>query len=387
MYPNGTPAGGAIRKGYSRIGCFSSNEQLIFWCGKSSWCEDTVLESDDPHIFLEDNPLYGFGIRNDQSGSFMGKVLTSSTTSLFEFYCKSVTEVCRRDLSFEGDILDAFAGLLRSIKSSYKSPDRSLTFHFGLPSTWFEQALQWTPNLTSKVQRRSAKYHTASALEVPFPSWSWSGWTGQVEFEYPQRIEALTHSEIKWYIVDTSGSIIPLHTGEGSESPSHPLPPWAKTSTQPRQLRDRWKPKGSPTDVQLSVLGPTYLDADPASHLLLFYSSCALLPIVERHDNDSLSNQENCSRPTCQYFIIGESKGWISLDTDWVANHPASCYEFVVIARQVQGHDWRDPGNEDSLVVMLIERCGSIAYRVGLGIVAEVAWASAVSEWKLIQLG
>jgi hypothetical protein len=362
-----------------------TNEQLIFWCGKSSWCEDTVLESDDPHIFFEDNPLYGFGIRNDHSSSLMGMVLSSSTTSLFESYCKSVMEVCRRDLSFEGDILDAIAGLLRSIKSSYRSPDRSLTFHFGLPSTWFEQALQWTPDLTSKVRRRTAKCHTTSLLEVPFPSWSWSGWIGQIDFEYPQKIEALTHPEIKWYVVDTSGSIIPLNIGEGSEGPSYPRPPWAKTSTQPRQLRDRWKPKGAPTDVQLSLLGQIGLAADPASHLVLFYSSCALLPIVER--DDGLSNQENYSRPTRQYFIIGESKGWISLDTEWVANHPASNYEFVVIARQVKGDDWSDPGNQDSIVVMLIERCSGIAFRVGIGTVEEVVWANIASEWKLIQLG
>jgi hypothetical protein len=363
-----------------------TSEQLIFWCGKRSWCESTVLESDDPHVFLEDDPIYGFGIRNDLSPtSIMGKVVSSSNTSLFDSYCKSVTEMCRRDLSFEGDILDAFTGLLRSIKSSYKSQDRSLAFQFGLPSTWFEQALQWTPDLTSTVIRRNAKCRTVSGLEVPFPSWSWSRWIGQVEYVYPQAIEALTRPEIEWYIVDTDGLIVPFDAGEGPEGSSHPRPTWANTSTQPRNLRKRWKPEGSPTDVRLDVLGRTYLEANSASYLLLFYSSCAFLPILER--KDVFAHKGNATHPTREYFIIDENGGRISLDADWVAKHPASKYEFVVIARQVQSDDWRDPGNEDRLVVMLIERSGDVAFRVGVGTIPELIWAETASEWKLLRLG
>ena len=357
-----------------------TDEQMLYWCGKSSWCEDTVLETDDEDVHLEDAPLSRFSIRNDPSAPFMRQVEEVSKTSMFEEYSKIITEFSRRDLSFEGDILDAFAGLLRSFKSSYKPNPDPLQYYFGLPSAWFELSLLWTPLTNSPaIRRRNATYHDTSGEDVPFPSWSWTGWVGKIHYQYPQMLEARTRSELKWYTFNGAGSVSLLKTGGDS---THPLPPWFQSSSEPRLLRDKWKPLGASVDVQAAEIHD--LGVNPRTHLLMFHTSSVFMPIIERRDGLQAPGSENS--PVREYFIAGEGQGFIDLDAEWVAGNPGPFYEFIVISRTM-GDDWRAPGMCDSLNVMLIERHGQETYRVGVGSVAESTWVLYEPQWKFIQLG
>lgn len=58
------------------------------------------------------------------------------------------------------------------------------TFH-GLPAAVFSHALLWTP--AARLARRGAQLPSMSALSMgqpdpKFPSWSWAGWDGPVEY-------------------------------------------------------------------------------------------------------------------------------------------------------------------------------------------------------------
>jgi hypothetical protein len=359
-----------------------TDEQLLYWCGRSSWCEDTVLETDNEHVHYEERPLYRFSVPNNPSAPFMKQAEESPSVSMFEEYSKIVSEYSRRDLSFQGDVLDAFAGLLRRFRASYEPNSLPLNYFFGLPSAWFELSLLWNPLANSpKIRRRGEMYHMRSGVDIPFPSWSWTGWVGVVEYRYPQNIEARTQSEIQWYSFDLAGTLFQLAP---SKYPSHPLPPWFGSSDKPRPLRKHWRPDGAPVDVGKTGVLNRESHNHSGTNFLMFYSSSALLPVVERHDG--LVPQGCGSNSVSHYFIAGEGKGWIQIDSDWIASHLGPLYEFVVISRSRED-DWREPGMLDMLNVMLIEWRDGVAYRVGVGTVAESVWVLSEPKWKFIQLG
>jgi hypothetical protein len=88
----------------------------------------------------------------------------------FRAYAALVDEYSRRDLTFDSDSIDAFAGIL-----SYLEPFFRGEFLFGLPITEMENALLWIP--TREMQRRT---HPETGKPI-FPTWSWAGWHGKVE--------------------------------------------------------------------------------------------------------------------------------------------------------------------------------------------------------------
>lgn len=58
-----------------------------------------------------------------------------------------------------------------------------------------------------------------------------------------------------------------------------------------------------------------------------------------------------------KYWLGEQEQGWISLDTEWIANHADTAkYEFIFISRSME-----NDGMMDYLNVMLIERSGDIA--------------------------
>ncbi|KAN0098802.1 Heterokaryon incompatibility protein (HET) domain containing protein [Hyaloscypha variabilis] len=335
-----------------------TEEQVLYWCGRNLWCEDTVLETDDARVRYEDTPLYRFRVHNNPSVAFLKQAEESSRISMFEEYANIVSEFCRRDLFFEGDILDAFAGLLRSFRDFHNAGPHNFEYCFGLPSVCFDLAIQWTPPAGSRgLRKRNAEFRSASGATTPFPSWSWTGWTGQVHYKWPYNLEVETLPEIKWYLLDLNGLVISLPTQERSD---HPLP--------------RWKPAGAPVDVPPNEL-EAMIDSPSKMHLLMLYTSSALLPVFQQQDGLQTPGSENSE--VREYFIAGEGKGWINLHAEWLASHPQATYEFIVISRS----------GGDFLSVMLIERLGDIAIRVGVGKVSEEVWVQAELEWKLIKLG
>jgi len=72
-----------------------------------------------------------------------------------------------RTLTYEGDIVNAFAGATEAMSSTFPGG----IFH-GLPMFYFDLALLWQPQ--EAIFRRNSDNNHA------FPSWSWTGWKGAV---------------------------------------------------------------------------------------------------------------------------------------------------------------------------------------------------------------
>ena len=86
-------------------------------------------------------------------------------------YKQVVEAYTKRNFTYAEDVLDAFAGASGHFEQLFRGD-----LLYGLPQTELVFALLWRPH--GPFSRR-----TASNTDTPiFPSWSWAGWSGQVEY-------------------------------------------------------------------------------------------------------------------------------------------------------------------------------------------------------------
>lgn len=84
-------------------------------------------------------------------------------------YASLVEQYSQRQLSNPNDILNAFLGIVAVLRHNWGT-----TFTCGIPSSLFHDALLWFPACDCLVRRKSG--------ERTFPSWSWTGWQGGVQY-------------------------------------------------------------------------------------------------------------------------------------------------------------------------------------------------------------
>ena len=100
----------------------------------------------------------------------------------FAAYRKLVEKYTLRKLSYESDILDAFSGLFAVLNEYFESDIIS-----GLPASVLDLVLLWAP--AARLPRRGCKLLTVENKDFDlgqvnrnFPSWSWAGWTGPIDY-------------------------------------------------------------------------------------------------------------------------------------------------------------------------------------------------------------
>lgn len=144
-----------------------TEHQAYFTCKSSAWAEDYVRRVHNGHQELE--------YRKDYD-------LTSSTieglTSYPSSWSSLMHQYTHRKLTFESDVLIASAGVVASYLQKHN--DFALC---GLPLTiLFEYGLLWMP-AASLVRRMRPK----PSDSYMFPSWSWAGWSGAIEYDRSDR--------------------------------------------------------------------------------------------------------------------------------------------------------------------------------------------------------
>jgi tetratricopeptide (TPR) repeat protein len=190
----------------SRRCLYFSLDAIYFQCGQETFVEGGVNEEfkalmfeksalSDNHILEKanrSNPLSGLDVVYDLT-------LRERLTKAFNAYAKLVGTYSQRNLSFKSDILKAFAGMFAVLEEHFQS----VTLH-GLPAAVISHALLWSP--VARLPRRGAQLPTfttsTSGPDPQFPSWSWVGWDGPVEyrlFQHSKEEVILPNSRVKLY--------------------------------------------------------------------------------------------------------------------------------------------------------------------------------------------
>ena len=203
----------------SRRCLYFSENYVYFQCGQ----RDRVLsecgvnerivderEDDDSHpkasiITALDNPLSDLGL------SLVDLPVESQRMATFKAYSSLVEKYTRRQLSCDSDIINAFMGTFKALESFQGQ------VLCGLPLLTLDLALLWTPcgrvprrghELDSIAQARdegrsvlnqllptnrgtllevygpSSNPQLDTSVDRRFPSWSWVGWKGSVEYRF-----------------------------------------------------------------------------------------------------------------------------------------------------------------------------------------------------------
>lgn len=145
--------------------------QIFFECRHARWQEDVVV--DNPKMRTKDQ---GCG----------RLLLPGEGLSVFLTYSQIVNNYTSRRLTWELDILDAFAGI-----SNYWADRFGGTLKYGLPNAAFDWALLWEPQ--EHLSRRELGQST-------FPSWSWAGWKGCVSIHPPTNDSSLAPRGIQEWL-------------------------------------------------------------------------------------------------------------------------------------------------------------------------------------------
>ena len=121
--------------------CLAINEEAV---GSKTWLGNDFFREDGTGINLDDSEWD------------------------FKNYDALISVFSARKLTYDTDILNACRGSLNRL-----SRTTSIEFCFGLPVENCLRALIWIPHSEHVLIRRSG-----------FPSWSWTGWKGRIEYAY-----------------------------------------------------------------------------------------------------------------------------------------------------------------------------------------------------------
>jgi hypothetical protein len=143
-----------------------TDEQVFWTCHCGYFCEESHFEVSNVRLKHFSPSSHKVSLQGLGNPGFDTWIL----------YYELVNNYTRRDLTFDGDVFDAFDAIRQNFERQTDTQ-----FLWGLPCSLFEFGLMW--DTEHGVRRRTALSTlpmTSLKRRVSFPTWSWMGWKGQV---------------------------------------------------------------------------------------------------------------------------------------------------------------------------------------------------------------
>jgi hypothetical protein len=286
-------------------------------------------------------------------------------------YRSIIPQYTKRALTFDSDILRAFAGVSYLFGRAMKTE-----MHYGIPMCYIDSLLLWRPE--KALKRRKG-----------FPSWSWCGWIGTTGYwpdsHYYSSTEAWQHEAtyISYFpptdqhLALTPGSIVELH----NLLSGHVRDPEILSNISSSPAQGVWAVCDYALDFWAYVV-PLKLGPDS-----LFWRR-------EKNNWSSLPYKKQAfprlSRDLPQFDALdgsGEFCGTILLHAE-MDGALGKVLDFVVLSES----DHRDYKTETFpyLNIMVVTWENGLAERVGMGLLRKTALDNPVGEdmgWKRLNLG
>lgn len=325
--------------------------------------------------------------------------LRPQPNSLWTTYRRGVESFTGRKMKYDGDVLNAFSGILRSICG-----ERSLE---GIPVSIFNLALLWQP--TERPRRR-----------VGFCSWSWAGWSSKVHWlDDPGLNNSQGRCETKKERVDAwikSRSWIVWYSswGASTKSPAYLTdgPPWLCGSAPEDEVQSQRFPR-QPRNFTPSrfVLGRRLDRLEPQRRNIRYLQFWTISAYFEIEPATSAITKDDNLHPEnigdgLRLFILRDRQartcGWVLLDEEWedlYTKQDVRLQEFILLSEsslkydlcvgeKLVGHSLRH--NTQAYNAMMITCTGGISERAGVGSVVKEALSTSCARpkrWKEILLG
>lgn len=176
-------------------------------------------------------------------------------------YLQLVAAYNNRQLTYDNDILKAFAGITTSLSSVFYKG-----FLFGLPELFLDVALLWRPlkPCRRRVSQTVKKQAPGSlVIETAFPSWSWVGWQTEVDplswkcgYDYIKNTSFISWPGSTYDHILKSGTSYKLiltvkwYVADGLNSPTRPVVNNYKTYLGSKDLPVGWSRHSLPFEKQ-----------------------------------------------------------------------------------------------------------------------------------------
>lgn len=400
-------------------------DQLFFECDHGQFQEDMYTDAhiqrksesithDTNSIVYDTDPHYG----TDYKIEYRNKINLA-------VYEEIIFEYTSRNLSHEEDITDAFQGVANLLSHHLFNGS---PFVFGIPLCLLDVALLWQSD--GPLRRR----HRISQKLLMFPSWSWAGWVGRIEFNWYANTSERTLSRVIW--LEANESDLPVES-EWTGIPKRTWPKWALWKrhvdtgewvyyTRMDGDGDSWfcHPIPDRVDPQPSPVNST------TGHLRVL-AEIAKLAVTGKHSG-RWSQNPKCDEGVhemCELSIFdsdGIRAGILFIDGNTFRRLSAGLHEFIKLSQTTLSHGESDPAWDESTErysgepghlsinprspldaedepfdpscydlnicwcfynVLMIEWQDSVAYRVGIGQVHIHAFDNASPQWHKMVLG
>jgi hypothetical protein len=172
----------------SRRNLIFTEEQAMWVCDSAFFCEESHFEhpnlEDDSYVRTVDKtPLRWTLFKKSASAasfqSIDGAVLATSQQRFWDKFKTLVSWFTKRSFTYPGDAFDGFRGITDALQRL--SGEK---FLWGHPRSRFGMSLFWehAPGVVpSRRTERTTLPMTSLDDRVNFPSWSWLGWTAEVD--------------------------------------------------------------------------------------------------------------------------------------------------------------------------------------------------------------
>ncbi|KAK4186780.1 heterokaryon incompatibility protein-domain-containing protein [Podospora australis] len=380
----------------SRRSLIFTEEQMYWVCDGGTFCEESHFEhpefpADHPRQRYPNTPMrfemYGKRLSSLSMKSLDGPLaqLVNAPKHLWKKYGALVEDFSHRNLTYAGDIYDAF----RAVCDTFSNLTGD-TFLWGHPRSRFETSIAWrvVRSRQSRFQRRTARTTqkmTSLRDHVQLPSWAWMGWLGPLEFNVTDMHREFEIPTISCFVHKSAPLRILSIKAEEKRRAMDDLKPRKKNAS----LRGTsWK------DIHdhLPHLDERRLSEIPDEHLLFFWTTSAHFAIEYRADVASETTEVRDDSDTSLVepdlkikddagTIIGAMK---RVTQDLPAD-PGQKEEFIAIGRR-QIPDLPMLDCPAHVVVMQIRWENGLAQRLNVADIEEDAWLRAAPVEKLIVL-
>jgi len=129
-------------------------------------------------------------------------------------YPQLIEEYSARSLTNSSDCLDAFSGILSALEK-----ETGQHFIWALPTSFLGESLLWECQSGSPERRLGScamRFPDGRITKCNFPSWSWLGWMGKVEYQfvgYPKG------NGMIFYYLDSNGTLMQAPAGNRNDDP------------------------------------------------------------------------------------------------------------------------------------------------------------------------
>ncbi|KAL8366521.1 hypothetical protein RB595_005018 [Gaeumannomyces hyphopodioides] len=356
-------------------------------------------------------------------------------------YLQLVAAYNNRQLTFDDDILAAFAGITTSLRSAFQGG-----FLFGLPEIFLDVALLWRP--MGPCRRRTSSGNEMAARKAPgtaLPSWSWIGWQTEVDphswkcgYDYIKSANVVSWPGSKYDVALKASSswqlkpTVQWYVADGLDSPARPVIGDYRRYQRSGETPAGWSryslPFEGPGDVEFVHLSDTKTrfrfpvplppEEDPSLPSIqespflycqttrVFFQMESLLPgriVTSLYDSDGKwagvvrmqVGEEDFVRPAAEKDIT-------SLLEPCVGGSRRQREEFIAISEGVARNGWNEAGFLEEwsykkrprdtpfyefFNVLCVTRQDGICYRKGVGRVLKSAWLKQMPELLEVTLG